>query len=362
MYKHSITINADNISQFESYQQGSHSLVENFNRIINNISTLLEGLEKPSSDQSFSWIMDFPAKLFSTLEGKKETTPIALAEDMPAISSLLSSGQRETLVKNLETLYLGDDLARGNLFNQIREGSAKLNNVLSVLKEITLLEENHSNPRDLHTLISSQEYSKILGEAFHLRWTLPLKKLSKENSIRDLYKLLEEDMEQLSKLEASTTKARENFILKEPTKNLQDNLQFMRELNDIMQYIQLPIQLSNQDAHVDLYVLNKKKALLDKKDSLNIYIQLKMEHLGFLAIKMLMSEKNIQASFQLEDSESSKLIEKYLPELRKSLEVKGYQFNGRIETNEEKVNVFDEILKLDANNEASLRYSFDIRA
>ena len=220
-------------------------------------------------------------------------------------------------------------------------------------------------PQDLHSLFRSTEYSETIRQAFHIRWTIPLKNLPKEKTVSNLYRILEEDMELLSKIESASSKAIKdliNSIIKEQTKNVQDNMDFMKDLNQIIQYIQLPVFLKDRDFHVDLYVLNKKKALLDKKDSFTVIIDLDMEHLGPVNIKLLISDMNIQADFLLVDPESAKLIEEELDQLKTSLAKKGYSLNGKVDLREEKTKVFDEILNQNVNKEGFFRYTYDIRA
>ncbi len=364
MYKNNIPINSDNIGQFDSYQQGSHQLLNVIHNISNNISIILEDGQAPLLDMTLSKTVDFSEQLLSILKAN----PDATRQDALPISNILSQAQTEALGNSLEPF----SHTEGQL-ESVRDGSANLNDILDLYTEILSTYQNHKLEHEnltqdsklaqnLHSLLSSSEYSKTIREAFHMRWTIPLKNLPKEKTVSNLYRILEEDMKLLNKLDHSSTKTIESSILKEPAKNGQDNIQFMKELNEIIQYIQLPVFLNDQDLHVDVYVMNKKKALLDKKDNFTIFIHLEMEELGPINIKLTISEKNIQAAFQIDDSQASQIIEKHLDQLTETLEKKGYTFSGHIDSSEEKVNVFDEILNQNINKETSFRYSFDIRA
>ncbi len=364
MYKNEIPITTKNIEQFDSYQQESHQLLNVIHKIEENISQTIDNISQN---------VVFTEQLLTILK----SNPTYTNQDSLPISDILSQEQTQALANYLDPFSLGE-----NQLESIREGSANLTELLDIYTEI--LSEYHSDyqnenvvleqdklaqnpvlPQDLHSLFRSTEYSETIRQAFHIRWTIPLKNLPKEKTVSNLYRILEEDMELLSKIESASSKAIDdsiNSIMKEETKNVQDNMNFMKDLNQLIQYIQLPVFLKDRDLHVDLYVLSKKKALLDKKDSFTVIIDLDMEHLGPINIKLIMSDKNIQADFLLVDPESAKLIEEELDQVKASLAKKGYSFNGKVDLRKEKSMVFDEILNQNVNKEGSFRYSFDIRA
>ncbi len=49
------------------------------------------------------------------------------------------------------------------------------------------------------------------------------------------------------------------------TNDMQQNLQFMKMLNEQFAYMQLPLKLSSENAHGDLYVMTKKKLCGNRK-------------------------------------------------------------------------------------------------
>ena len=66
------------------------------------------------------------------------------------------------------------------------------------------------------------------------------------------------------------------------TSDLQQNLAFMKMLNEQFAYMQLPLKLSQQNAHGDLYVMTRKNALKKSKDNLKVLLHLEMDSLGTL--------------------------------------------------------------------------------
>ena len=60
---------------------------------------------------------------------------------------------------------------------------------------------------------------------------------------------------------------------------MQDNLQFMNTLNQIFPYVQLPLKLTEQLTHGELYVYTKKKDLSAQNKEVSILLHLDMDSL-----------------------------------------------------------------------------------
>ena len=206
------------------------------------------------------------------------------------------------------------------------------------------------------------ELHSLLEEVFRQKWTITPEKLAKKSPLEDLYRDLQEDLRQLNNLINSNKDATEETRLQSPVKALQDNLQFMKELNELYPYVQLPIQFKNQEVHGDLYVFHRKNALQGKKDSFSVLLHLDMSELGALNIHLKMELDKLQATFFIEDPASGRLISEHLSELSQALSLKGYHLQVRVEQPEHKSDFIKDILEQEQADSSTLRYSFDIRA
>jgi flagellar hook-length control protein FliK len=142
---------------------------------------------------------------------------------------------------------------------------------------------------------------------------------------------------------------------------LQDNLQFMKDLNNLFLYLQLPIRFKEQDVHGDLYVFTRKNQKHYDTERLNVLLHLDMTHLGFVDIHLFMSNRQVKAIFYLEKS-SEQLIAKNMHELIDVLNDKGYQLEASTQVSDSKPDFINDILQNDAPSSNTHRYSFDIRA
>jgi hypothetical protein len=277
----------------------------------------------------------------------------ARAPEAPAtLDLILNSTQRSALLELLKTF---PELALRK--NQIAEGN------LDVPNTLTYINENLSQVEDAvaKTLLQSPEYGKLLEGAFQQKWMLTPEKLTKKASISDLYQTLQEDLVKLSILEKTDKLSSEANRLQEPVKNLQENLRFMKDLNEMYTYLQLPLQFQERDVHSDLYVFTKKNTPPGTEKNLSVLLHLTMEHLGSLNIHIQLDHNLIKAKFYLEDSSIEQLISDHLPMLNDALLKKGFQLQAEVLDAYEKPDFSKDFIEQSSTDTTIQRYTFDIR-
>lgn len=274
----------------------------------------------------------------------------------------LNMGSELNSVFNLKDRTAFMELLKGlpesvSLRNNMINGTVALREILTLIKEgLPHLKQNSAS-----ALLSSPLYQKLLESAFHERWTLPQDKLADKAAVTELYKNLSEDLEKLSELIKQSRDFPQASRLDEPVKNLQENVEFMKNLNETFTYLQLPVQFRNQDVHSDLYVFTRKNALRNGKDSLNVLLHLDMTNLGALNIHLHMDHNQVRAGFYPEKAGAGQLITQYMPELTQALEKKGYGFHATVETSYAKPDFTKDFIEQSVADHNITRYSFDIR-
>ena len=146
--------------------------------------------------------------------------------------------------------------------------------------------------------------------------------------------------------------------------NISDNVEFMNQMNQMFQYIQLPLKFGNSQAHGDLYVYTNKKNMARRDGMLTAFLHLDMDHLGALDISIaLQTERNqITTKFYL-DEDSIALVQDHIGELTERLSKKGYQCKHMVIEKEEEKTVMEHIEEQVAGGSAVLSYqTFDTRA
>ncbi|MDD6482902.1 MAG: flagellar hook-length control protein FliK [Lachnospiraceae bacterium] len=232
-----------------------------------------------------------------------------------------------------------------------------LKDLQQVLKDPLPLERTH-----LAKILSSPEFKGMVRDAMEQQWLIPPSELAgEENKIGRLYERLNGQLEQIGRVLKGTGQGQSS--LAQLTADLQNNIEFMNQINQTYTYVQLPLKMSGQNASGQLYVYTNKKALEEGEKDLTAFLHLDMDNLGPTDISVRLRGKEVSTNFYLENEEAYMLLERNLPVLEARLQKKGYHCNMSVINEEKHVNFVEDFLKKDQPNAGQLhRYSFDVRA
>jgi hypothetical protein len=378
-----LSLNDSLSSKVDSITQGNHQ-TDNINT-----DSITSGFTKLSSINSGNinslHDIDLYGELLALLIDK-DSKPEYLSPDstlghiLPAKDLMNLS---DTILKDLSKVSYYSNEQLTDIQIQLSDGSMPLEGLLNIIydlygdKSLPLISDNNmallhvfeafissssqlssGDSKKLIHLLKSDSYRDIITEALHQRWTLGPRDLTEENKVKEFYKRLDKDMAHLDKL---TESFRMSSEVKTSINKLQDNLQFMKDLNNLFLYLQLPIRFKEQDVHGDLYVFTRKNQKHYDTERLNVLLHLDMTHLGSVDIHLFMSNRQVKAIFYLEKS-SEQLIAKNMHELIDVLNDKGYQLEASTQVSDSKPDFINDILQNDAPSSNTHRYSFDIRA
>lgn len=177
---------------------------------------------------------------------------------------------------------------------------------------------------ELKTLFTSKEWKHFLHRNIQNNWSIEPEEVAKKDKVEQLYRKILKQTAQMAEVLDEAVKGLE--MKPKAVQSLQQNLNFMNQVNQIFQYVQLPVKLNNGQAHGDLYVYTNKKNLSQREGTITAFLHLDMEHLGSVDAHVALEiEKNrLQIKFEVEDQEVL-LILQHLPELNSKLEGLGYK-------------------------------------
>ena len=163
--------------------------------------------------------------------------------------------------------------------------------------------------------------------------------------------------------EALKSIGQENTGFAQTAADIQGNVEFMNQINQAYTYVQIPLQMSGQNASAELFVYTNKKALAEGDRELTAFLHLDLDHLGATDVSVKMKNKQVSTNFYLDDDASYQLISLNVDRLEKRLQEKGYQCNVSVINEAKHVNFVENFLKNDQPSAGQLhRYSFDMRA
>ena len=247
----------------------------------------------------------------------------------------------------------------------IKDGKLEIKDVKQLLMDSDLGKQLTAEQKA--AIFRSEPFKSMLKNGLQKQWTLTPQELTREGRVEEFYQKLAKESSQLSRMmnEAmqasgqggSGTQAR-------AMGNISENVEFMNQMNQVFNYVQLPLKLSNSQAHGDLYVYTNKKNMARKDGMLTAFLHLDMDNLGALDVSIsLQTERNqVTTKFYL-DEDSIALVEGHIDELARRLSKKGYQCKNMILEKEEDKTVLEHMEEQVAGGSAVLSYqTFDTRA
>lgn len=409
-----ITIDEQNAAQFENYQDDKQAITNEFDQLIEELPQALE-----SESLSPQQMRNFGSKFLLALTDGLEDVPLQndglTSQEVPAESvaenaieknitdgnsleksALLENGEllqatedgeavaQETIVEQsvqqsesysatphtLGALMDGKQLQNlntmlGELLGTDATRYTKDSGVVEVLKDIQqVLKDSLPIEREqIGKLFSSKEFVHMVKDTLQQQWTLQPQDLEADGTdkVAKLYDRMNSQLEKIT--EALKSIGQENTSFAQTAADIQSNVEFMNQINQAYTYVQIPLQMSGQNASAELFVYTNKKALAEGDRELTAFLHLDLDHLGATDVSVKMKNKQVSTNFYLDDDASYELISLNIDRLEKRLQEKGYQCNVSVINEAKHVNFVENFLKKDQPSAGQLhRYSFDMRA
>lgn len=409
-----ITIDEQNAAQFENYLDDKQAITNGFDQLIEELPQALES-ESLSPQQMRNFGSEFLLALTDGLEDVPLQNDGLTSQEVPAESvaenaieknitdgnsleksALLENGEllqatedgeavaQETIVEQsvqqsesysatphtLGALMDGKQLQNlntmlGELLGTDATRYTKDSGVVEVLKDIQqVLKDSLPIEREqIGKLFSSKEFVHMVKDTLQQQWTLQPQDLEADGTdkVAKLYDRMNSQLEKIT--EALKSIGQENTSFAQTAADIQSNVEFMNQINQAYTYVQIPLQMSGQNASAELFVYTNKKALAEGDRELTAFLHLDLDHLGATDVSVKMKNKQVSTNFYLDDDASYELISLNIDRLEKRLQEKGYQCNVSVINEAKHVNFVENFLKKDQPSAGQLhRYSFDMRA
>ena len=211
-------------------------------------------------------------------------------------------------------------------------------------------------------LIGSKDFQNMLKSEIGNQWLLNPADVAEKENVEQLYERIREQTTKMN--EALQFVGKADTAVAKSVQNLQNNVDFMNQMNQLFTYVQLPLKMAGNEAHGDLYVYTNKKNLANKEGSVSALLHLDMEHLGPLDVYVTMQQSKVNTNFTVQDEATLDLIAEHIHILDERLAKRGYSMNAnfQVKENGEETNVMQEILAQNKNISVLSSTSFDMRA
>ncbi len=275
------------------------------------------------------------------------------------LSGTLDGGVRYQLAASLGKLGFSPEQQQ-----QIQSGELPVEELLKEIHHVLLEKGNEVNRADIMKLFGSKEYQQILNRQIQQQWLMRPEDVSNKNEVEAFYHRLREQTARLT--EAMGQTAKDTPLAKSLT-GMQNNIDFMNQINQMLNYIQLPLKMSGGDAHGDLYVYTNRKSAVKEDGSVSALLHLDMEYLGPLDVYVMLKETKVNTQFYLQDESMIDFIADHIHVLNERLEKRGYTLHAEMKVAEEKeeTTAKDVIKNITAKEPKTMllaHYAFDVRA
>lgn len=224
-----------------------------------------------------------------------------------------------------------------------------------------LFKENEFPQKEaLFKLFSGKEYQTIFKKAVENQWYLEPQETGSKETVEKLYNRLQTQMNRLDEFIKQAGSGTEG--LQKAVADVRGNIEFMNQINQIYNFVQLPLKMNGQNVNSELYVYTNKKNPRDMDGELSAFLHLDMDHLGSTDISVKMKGTAVKTNFYMADDASYELILAHAEELAERLENKGYQCQIEVKSEEKDMDFVEDFLKHDMPSAGKVyRYSFDVR-
>ena len=361
-----ILVTENNIKSFESYKNYEHQVVGEMEDIIDALPDSYNALISNGEETKALNLYGAVLKAFG---GEISQNDKAITDNGQSqiLSNPESAGENKSLEINtqakanelnlkesvLEELSAQEDViasdSTGKNVNQGKVFSAEFSDTLRNLgvSEETITKLNTSDSKELikelagkfesadlqsvpesaswKKLFSSEEFGKVLKENIEGQWLLKPDEVEDKENINNLYQRLGNQVKHLA--ETVNNAGLNDSKLGQSLNNLSNNLDFMNQLNHMFQYVQLPLQMTGQNVHGDLYVYRNKNKRMSEDGSVSAVLHLDMDNLGPIDVYVKLLEKKVTTNFYVADESILDLINDNIHILDERLQKRGYTMN-----------------------------------
>jgi len=235
----------------------------------------------------------------------------------------------------------------------------------AVLKENDLSAAKNTLLADrLREILDGEDFKTVVKNAMKENWTLKPEQAGEKANVENLYQRLNAQTKELTQM--LTQIAKPESAMAQNLGNMSNNLDFMNQMNQMYQYVQLPLRMNGSEATGDLFVYSDKKSLAANDGNVSALLHLDMKYLGPLDVYAAISQGNkVSTRFLVDSDEMIDFIAEHIHILNEHLEARGYSVSAKVSAHDEDLS--DEPpgvrrLKETAGKSLLSRQSFDVRA
>ena len=326
------------------------------------VSILERAPEQKTDDESAAEADDPDGKAVSVNENAAKAADIKTeAADTPKDNSV--AALKNELVNLLEQNGASDKLSESirNMQDDPKAVVKLVNQILNKTAEGSV--KNSAFEEGLRDILKSDAFKESVKTVMKDNWMLRPEQVADKSNIEQLYQRLGNQTREM--LDLLQQVAKPESAMAQNLSDMGNNLDFMNQMNQAMQWVQLPLKMNGSDATGDLYVYSDRKSLANKDGNVSAFLHLDMTHLGTVDVYAAINNSNrVSTKFYLDNDEMIDFIAANIHLLDERLQSRGYSVNSEIKKHSDTDEGSKTVRSLTDSEKAAPIYtsSFDLRA
>lgn len=392
MQRLNIPLTGDMVTQFESYKNFEHELTNAFSDISGSVGESLSMImQNEGASESIGFFNDLMKILLPENEEAQAKSAVsdenpdgsaaikgevlkdvkALESDTEVLSKVSGDTEKTPVLSDKQLNSLAETLKQGGVsesfVKEIKSGGISQEELLKKLLnelERTDFEDKGGDKAKamlLNKLTDNEGFRELLKDSLNKQWLLSPEEVAEDGKVTKLYEKLSEQVKQLT--ESLASQGRQETPVFQAANNVNQNLDFMNQINQAFNYVQIPLKMANGEETGELYVYTNKKSLAERDGDISALLHLDMEYLGPLDVHVTLNQANsVRTQFFLKDDSALDLIAQNIDILNQRLADRGYNMSAEFVNRDEKKSLIDNILENEGNVPVFSEFSFDARA
>lgn len=343
LQKLQLPVTAENLEQMGNYKNMTHQLLQGLEEFSTELPQVLSGLAAEGKGDTASQLLKavlepMLATAPEVTENKENGKTVVTEQNLLLTGEGKEDGQEAKLPPTILKAVTGKELLQ-EVFDLLQRG------------EKVPIKELASDPR----------FTVALKEMMQQEYMLSPEETTKEK-IKELYSKLGKQLQVVA--EALDKTSLMDTGLGKNVSQMNQNVNFLNQINQMYAYIQLPLKMSESDAHGELYVYSNKKRLSSADGEVSALLHLDMDHLGPVDVYVAMCYEKVSTQFYLQDEEMLDFIEEHMDILTNRLKDRGYDMSvtASVRKSAEENSCMTELIKEHSNIPLLSTDSFDVRA
>lgn len=373
LHKLNLPVTSDNLEQLHAYKEMTHQLSGGVEQMTQELLQLVQDMAQNGQGKAISpMLQDIFQLSRQEMAGQLITEPLQLVTEEGTASGnngvtlgTTVNSEQSLLIQTEDLLEILQEAAAKQAESQNTNGGNQLSSAEILNKLLNHLELISGNKEAMGKLIESKVFTESVTKFLQEQMMLEPETVADKEKVQDFFGKLSKQLTNIS--EALVTAGQEQSMAAKTVQNMNQNVNFLHQINQMYAYIQLPFRLSESNAHGELYVYSNKKHLASKDGQVSALLHLDMENLGPVDVYVQMQEANVSTRFYLKDDEMLDFINDHIDILNERLKNRGYHMTCTMtvrdaEGSKDENMTLQELIGENSNIPMMVNYSFDVLA